>query len=393
MNAIPLKQAAFLDGFTCLGDACEDTCCKGWGMQLDPATKARYEAEAPELLEAVDTGEAEWIMKRDPKTDYCIKYDQGWCGIHKDRGTDFLGDACHFFPRITRGLGNTHIMSAALSCPEITRRALFSDAGVSLTQDTTERVPYSLTDYLPDELEEEQALAIHQAFLDAASDDTLPPERLMAQLISVATSMAMIDMTSWPTAAGFYLKNAESRLPAPEEHPADPFHLLNALVGLVSASKPTARPRLEQTISDMEDALAAHVDRETLSIGTADDSYARWQALQADWNAGWRYTLDPVLRRWIATQLSMSLFPFAGFGDTLAERASIIGVRFATVRLALMATCRRYGGPPPKDEQVRVIQGLARFLDHLADPTLSVSIYAETGWLREPRMRALLLDA
>jgi len=39
---------------------------------------------------------------------------------------------------------------------------------------------------------------------------------------------------------------------------------------------------------------------------------------------------------------------------------------------------------------VRIIQSLSRLLDHLGDPAFSLKIYAETGWIKEARMRGLL---
>src|SRR5579885_2432723 len=99
----PLHQASFLSAFRCLGAECPDTCCQGWNMQLDAAMRARYASEAPELLEAVaDDGAGGFIMKRDPQTDFCVKFENGLCGIQQKYGTAFLGDACHFYPRSTR---------------------------------------------------------------------------------------------------------------------------------------------------------------------------------------------------------------------------------------------------------------------------------------------------
>src|SRR5579871_6894344 len=97
-------RPAFLARFSCLGADCEDTCCKGWGMQLDNATYERYRARSPELLEAVSGEEGQRIMRRDPKTDFCVKFDGGLCGIQKQHGENFLGDACYFYPRVTRRL-------------------------------------------------------------------------------------------------------------------------------------------------------------------------------------------------------------------------------------------------------------------------------------------------
>ena len=93
--------------FSCLGGECPDTCCQGWGMQLTAETVAKYKAEAPELMDAVSTGEAEFIMKRDPVTDTCVKFEGGWCGIHRDYGEAFLGDACQFSPAFRVRLGRS----------------------------------------------------------------------------------------------------------------------------------------------------------------------------------------------------------------------------------------------------------------------------------------------
>ncbi len=390
--ASSLHQSAFLEGFACLGDACEDTCCKGWGMQLDPVTKAKYEKQAPELLDAVTTGEAELIMKRDPQTDYCVKFAGGLCGIHQSYGTDFLGDACHFFPRSTRSLGDRTVMTAALSCPEVTRLALFGESGLTHREAAYDRLPWSLKNYLPEALDSEGALTVHRAFLEAAGAEDAPPERVMARLHAVATSLEMLDQASWPQAAGFYLKNADMRLAPPEPNPNDPFNLLHALAGLLSAAKPSPRPRLEQTIADMERALCVTLDPHTRAIITTPESFPAWQRLYGRWEREWATALRPVLARWLQAQLAIALYPFGGFGESPAERMAIIGVRFATVRLALTACCAAHDGIPPEQELIRVIQSLSRFLDHLADPTLSLSIYEETGWLRPARLRALVGD-
>ncbi len=361
-------------------------------MQLDEDTRSKYQREAPELLDAVTTGEAEWIMKRDPATDYCVKFENGWCGIQKSLGAEFLGDACHFFPRITRSLGDTHIMTAALSCPEVARLALLESKGLTHHESHTDRLPYSLTDYLPADLTEADALAVHRMLLEAASDESTSPERIMARLGSVARSLEMLSTSSWPSALGFYLKQADSRLPTPQEDPADPFHLLHALVGLLSAAKPSARPRLEQTITEMEAALHTTVNRDTLRLDTQDSSLSTYHWLRHAWQTEWAAHFSPLLRRWIQTQLAASLFPFAGLGVTLSERITILTVRYATVRLALMSACHAHNAIPPEAEALRAIQSIARFLDHLADPALSLSIYTEAGWTLEARARALLGD-
>lgn len=360
---------------------------------MDDATYQRYQEQAPDLLDAVTTGhDGGHIMRRDPKTDFCVKFTEGLCGIHKNRGSDFLGDACHFFPRVTRTLGDTVFMTATLSCPETARLALTEEGGFAVGEGAASRLPYALKDYLPQGLVPDAALSVHQAFLAAALDESSLASRNMARIVSVAHSLGAFGVESWPMAVPFYLKSVDDRLPPPEAKDADPFNLLHALMGIVAASGQQARPRVQDTIADMEKALQVSLDWEGLGIRATGDSVAAYIEIERAWQEHYAVALQPLLRRWIAAQLSIALFPFAGFGKDAQERALLIGVRFSTIRLALMCACHMAGEVIDEAQQIRVVQSLARVLDHLADPALSLQIYDEPGWLREARLRALVGD-
>lgn len=360
-------------------------------MQLDAATLTRYQQQTPELMDAVDSGEADYIMRRDPNTDYCVKFSDGLCAIHKQYGTDFLGDACHFYPRVTRRVGDRAYMTATLSCPEIARLALFGENGFAHEEAAVDRLPHHLTNYLPSELSEEKALALHQQFILFAGDTNITPERLLARFTSVSHSLQSLAVSSWPEAVHVFYKRADMLLPEPDFIPADPFNLLHALMGLVAASKKCERPRLVQVISDMEKALNVTLDWNSVGIATTDQSLPAYQQMEEQWRDTHAAAMADALRRWIQTQLAVAFFPFAGFGNSLVERMTLISVRFATLKLALMSVASLHGGCT-KDDVVRVAQSLSRFLDHLADPALSLAICKETGWLRPARLRALVGD-
>lgn len=389
MTGHSIHRMAFLQRFSCLGAECEDTCCKGWSMQVDDATCGKYRDFAPELLDAVVDGPGTKIMKRDPVTDYCLQFDDGLCGIHKTRGSDFLGDACNFYPRVTRKVAGAVVMTAALSCPEVVRQALYQDHSFGWQDGMTDRLPFTLKEYAAEGLSAEQARVVHDAFLNAAQSEDAP-ERILSRIVSVAQSLQAIPQASWPDAVPFFLKTADGRLAEAERKDADPFNLLHALMGIVKAARADHRERLRQTIADMETALQVTLDWDGMGIRATGDSALAYHQLEAIWHANYAPTLNPVLRKWIAAELSIMMFPFSGFGKTLTERAFLLGVRFATLRLAMMSACHAAGGLPPETDQVRVIQSLARVLDHLADPELSLKIYEEPGWLRESRLRGLM---
>jgi hypothetical protein len=208
---------------------------------------------------------------------------------------------------------------------------------------------------------------------------------------SVAQSLEVLDITSWAAASAFYLKSADSRLPLPENNPSNPFNLLYALAGLVAAAKKTARPRLEAIIADIQTALAMEeptLAGEIMTLSAA--SIERSQHMQQQWQQI-SPSLQSLLKRWLQAQLSSAFFPFAGFGDTLSQRIAIIAIRFATLKLALMAELSLRNSLS-EEAIIRITQSLARFMDHLADPTLSIKIYTETEWLKPAKLRGLLGD-
>lgn len=377
--------------FTCTGDACPDTCCKGWGMQLTQQNIDLYKREAPELMEAVTSGEAEFIMRRDEATDHCVKLDKGWCSIHRDYGDRFLGDACHFYPRITRAVGDVVFTTLGLSCPEAARLMLYTDDAFVTTGREAMRLPYVLKNYLPEGLAVNDALALHRLFLEQAGRGDSTAECNLMRSGVVARALETQPKEQWPGAAAFYFKMADGRIPAAEAAPADYFNLLNALQGLISASKASKRARLLEVVERMAEALGATLDWEHRAIAPGPDAPERVLKIIHAWRAVGAL-MQPVLKRYLQAQLSNSLFPFAGLGGTLSERITIIGVRFATVKLALMSEAVLGGKAPEEGDVVRIVQTLSRFMDHLAEPELSLAMYKETGWVKEARLRALVGD-
>ena len=325
-------------------------------------------------------------MRRDPTTDYCVKFDSGLCSVHKTRGTSFLGDACHFYPRITRRFGDTHIQSASLSCPEITRLTLYGETPFASSQFDIERLPTTLNDYLPEELSAADALTIHRAFLTIAEDETLTAERTVMRIVSAAHSLHRVAKKDWPGATNFLLRMSESALPQPEIDFTDGYHLMQVLEALIGAARPSARPRLDATRQSMLSALDITITANNYEVLSRVGDFTTYQKLWDNWQQH-RNTMQPILKRWLQAQLTMSSFPFSGFGRDLPERAITLAIRFATLRLALMSA-------PSLEEAeiVRIVQSFSRFIDHLADPELSMLAYKELGWTSLARLRGVVLD-
>ncbi len=377
--------------FVCTADKCVDTCCKHWSMQVDAGTIDRYKKEAPELLEFIEKdSDSSFIMRKDAQTGYCIKFEDGKCGIQLKYGEAFLGDACNFYPRITRRAGDMEIVAATMSCPEIARIALYGEQPFTLEEASLARLPQEMKNILPEELTQEEVIKLHTIFIEATEDKDVNAERVFARISSASRSLQRIDKKNWLNAAPMYLRLADSGLPDAEMNINDPFNLLHSLCGLVVASKKVIPPRLQQTISEMEAALCVKLYWKNIAIVTSDESIIAYEKLRALWQNEMQEVYSPLLKRWLGAQLSSSFYPFAGLGETLPDKVTIIGVRFAILRLALLSAYSINMGNLHQDDVVRVVQSLSRFLEHLAEPKFSLEIYAETGWSKENRMLGLL---
>lgn len=358
-------------------------------MQLTIETVEKYRTQAPELLDSVTSGEAEFIMKRDPVTDYCVQFDAGWCGVHRTRGDEFLGDACHFYPRVTRAVNDHVLTGIAMSCPEAARLMLHGDDPFALTPREEMRVPFSLRNYAPDGLDPAAALELHELCVGEAGNPQFSAERNAMRLMMVARALEMQPAAQWLAAAKFYFSIADSRIPASEANAADPAHLAQALMGLVLASTATGKPGLMAIARGLQPALGIRIDEATSALQLEPDAPQRTLQLLAQWK-NVEQGMQPVLTRYLQAQISQAMFPLAGLGSSMAERMLIIAVRLATYKLALMVEATRSGAAPTAQASVDIAYHLARFLDHLADPTLSLAIYSEVGWTRDARLAALL---
>lgn len=387
-----------VERFACLADACPDTCCKGWGMQVDDATLDRWRREHPSLLDAVGRdADGNAVMARKGPDDQCLKLTGNLCRIHQRHGDGLLSDTCYFYPRVLRRMGGGPYVTATLSCPEIARLALIE--GVSPRPRPSPfggRAPSAAKTVEIGDLDGEAARAVTAGFLGLV-DDAATPERAMARVVSLARSLtASLEKRSpaeWPRAIAVLSNAVDGRLPTPiRPDPLDPFRLAQALAALVYASHKPRTPAFLSLFNAIEDSLAITVDWSSLNAEIDDDRFDGGAAVEERWR---RYgqPLRSILRRWLRHQLAAMAFPFGGLGDGPLQRAMLLAIRFATFRLSLQALIGEDGERPADGDIVAAAYTLARFLDHLADPALSLKLYGDLGWLDEARLRAVVGDA
>lgn len=369
--------------FNCLQADCPDTCCKGWSMQLDDTTFAKYEGTALEDAVAYDGQDKEFrVMKRDAETDYCIKFTDGKCGIHSEHGDELLGDACNFYPRVTRKFGDEVAMTATLSCPEITRLMLFTDEPVKDIASETNRFPESLKDYLPEGVDSDAVQKTHAAFL-AACDEDASASKIVARIYSASQSLKYIPQAEWGNAAGFMLRMADGKLPEAGCDKSDYYRILQIFVALVYATKKKLQPRLLETVAEIQKAIGVEVDWQTLELeatdaGALDWSITKWKKQESKFN--------PILKKFVQSQISFNHFPYAGLAEGIEDKAKLLIIRFTITRLALMGLDENAS----EEEIIRSIQSISRVMDHLGDPTLMLNLFEQSCWDNDAKICGLI---
>jgi len=360
-------------------------------MQVDAKTLALYQEKAPALLESVtpDTHDG-YRMKRDANNGECVKFSQGLCGIQAEYGEHFLGEACYFYPRVARRLGNHITVTAMLSCPEIARIALY-EANDFLADSLLATLPEMAKNYLPESINQVDALAIHQHFITQSMNPDYDAATNLLRCFIVCESLERISLSAWGEAVPFYFEHASAGITMPDAKESDLIFLLQSLCGLVFSAKKLDNTRLMQTIGEMEQALHVTIRRDNLAIDTMPDSLHAAKNLATIWNTKLKSHYHLILSRYLAMQLSLALFPYSGFGETLADRMAIIGIRFAYLKLALASFYQVQGRVSEETETIRIVQSLSRFVDHLDDASFSLNMYHETGWLKKERLMALMI--
>lgn len=134
-----IKRFTYLEGFSCIGGACEDTCCIGWDVDIDQRTFESYEG----VRESEVAEDLHLLVKRnpvssDPGIDFarvvlksgkrCPFLDADrLCRIQSALGEKALSNVCAGFPRFYNQVGDTLEETATLSCPEIARKVLLGN--------------------------------------------------------------------------------------------------------------------------------------------------------------------------------------------------------------------------------------------------------------------------
>jgi lysine-N-methylase len=144
MSPAELLRPPDVSGFRCVGPACEDTCCHGWGVLVDETTYRRYQAFPEGPLRALAqryvaprpdsaTAAAFAAIQLTPSNDCPFLDADRLCAVHKQHGAEALPPTCSIYPRALSRVesGGELEVTLHLSCPEAARIVLLGEASAA----------------------------------------------------------------------------------------------------------------------------------------------------------------------------------------------------------------------------------------------------------------------
>lgn len=140
MRKTTLIRPTYAESFRCIGPACEDSCCAGWGVSIDQATYEKYQTiPAGPLRTLIDQNIVRAAEGTDgaipgafaqiqmPRSLACPFHNaERLCQIQVEHGESYLSHTCTTFPRTTYVIDELEEKTLTVSCPEAARLVLLN---------------------------------------------------------------------------------------------------------------------------------------------------------------------------------------------------------------------------------------------------------------------------
>ncbi|SDW61416.1 flagellin lysine-N-methylase [Paenibacillus sp. CF384] len=120
----------YYEKFKCIGSECEDTCCAGWGIQIDQQTMNKYKHVPRHKLDLKSGIDATKFKMNQGSCHFLTS--EKLCQIQLTLGETYLTKTCDQYPRKLNAVDGVKEASATLSCPEVARLVLFNPDGIEI---------------------------------------------------------------------------------------------------------------------------------------------------------------------------------------------------------------------------------------------------------------------
>jgi lysine-N-methylase len=411
--------------FKCIAAACEDTCCKGWDVPVDRRTYEKYrssEAMKPHLgtLIVLNTNKptaSDYARIPLMGTTQCAFLDvERMCGIQKQLGAEMLPDTCATYPRANSRQAGRVETALNLSCPEAARLTLLEDnlfgSGHFLAGGAPRYEAFRAA--APGWPHEETRLAVREFALLLLTDRSyslwqrlylLQP--LVRRLRTLSDSGRGGSVLAWcegnplavahvladsaQIAAGGRLRQVMDAIPP---RTSEQLQLVMEMLRM-RVFRPPSPTRFLECVQDFELGLGcATASSEQQILDAYDDGYRRfYQPLME------RY--PHLLENYLVNHVFKNGYPFgrqpehpaAGFAaESNPEREHLsLCVHAGLAQTLLIGMAARHRENFSSDHVVKLVQSLARAIEHSKEFLEQLMRFAEERNLNSPQGIAMLL--
>jgi lysine-N-methylase len=376
-RTLPALLPRYVERFSCIGAACEDTCCSGWNVDIDKKTFNAYRQThdpvlKPLLVEKVrrrrsQASDASYArIELEPQTKACPILKDNLCSVQKALGPSYLSNTCFNYPRFTRNFDGQVEQALTLSCPEAARQALLHADAFEFVQSKISVRPESMQAIRP----------THGLSVD-----------LMNDIRTFCISLMRTDsLALWQRLAvlGVFCENLQQTLNR-SGHAEVPALLQGSAAmveqGLVLQALEELQPNYPSqavvfaTLWQVKSGAAQSAwQANTLSAvskglgAQAENGLVGTEQLVENYRLGITRLPDALmaaphlLEHYLLNEMFRELFPFGG-EDPYDHYLKLIS-RFGLVRLMLAARCNAQEALPDADALVQTVQTFCRRFQH-----------------------------
>jgi lysine-N-methylase len=386
-----IEHPTYAAAFRCIGPACEDHCCGGWDIPLDPATANRYQhLQPPDLatlaLQFVHINpppqpSGHFAAIRQTASGLCPFFaPDHLCRLQSAYGPDILSASCSIYPRSLSLVGSRLEGSLSLSCPEAARNVLlqphFMEQAAELHSGAfrTDNV-YRLDGASPTNAD--HFLAIRQAMVQLVLDRRWP---LWQRLLHLGSLCEQLEALGTKTDHAAMLSIVQA---FPEDQPPRAFDdlvpnprlLLDVVFELTDVlMQDGSSPRFQETFFAFIAGLSAGPD---LPKGSDTDRFlhARESTFRAYFEAS-----PHILENLLVNTMLQTLFPCGRAGAERFDPQTLLGeylqlvTRFLWLEALLVGVAGSHGDRFADEHVVKTVQSFARAVEHY--PSVLI-------WMRE----------
>jgi len=425
----------YADRFRCIGPACEDTCCEGWGVPIDRATFDKYQnlPESPlrvlinscvvpkneegcEPARAADTDPAAnaaqaTTLGPNPAIFATIRMNEQnqcpllsadhLCRIHSELGENYLSYTCATYPRIVVSIDGVQETSLALSCPEAARIVLLTPGLLGAAQDTRGRAS-AVAESQQDGSPQAWFLPIRQVALALIANRVYPLWQRMFLLNVFCRRIDSIARGELQRSIPAFLADFESSVrsgalrPSMETLPGDRKAQLDVVLRLAGLMlhKSNVRPRFVECIQAFTKGIGN-------GPGATLDSLAAHCAFAHDRCFAPFFSRHPhILENYLANTILRRQFPLGKEGlrpgatiDATRE-FTMLAAQFVLMRGLLIGVAGFHGAAFSAAHVVHTVQAASKHFDHHPEfPNLAHALLVDRGMNDARGLAVLLRDA